>query len=133
MEGIHTELFFVGKTQRSGLTEIVPLICTSPVWGHCPVFSHPWFPEGSLQGVAAVWWLRKGKYSLFLSWVPSGLTSSPLKVVAVADGCDIIFFTDNGRQHFVSHSQLSFLKVGLLMSFFFPYFCGVLYLLILTC
>ena len=36
-----------GKTQESGFTEIIPLICTSAIWGQCPVFSHPDFPQGS--------------------------------------------------------------------------------------
>ena len=30
-----------------------------------------------------------GQYSLFLSLVPSGLTSSPLGVAALTDDCDI--------------------------------------------
>ena len=33
-----------GKIQESGLTEIIPLICTSAIWGQYPVFSHPEFP-----------------------------------------------------------------------------------------
>ena len=31
--------------QRSGLTESVPLMCTSALWGLYPVFSHPGFPQ----------------------------------------------------------------------------------------
>ena len=58
--------------------------------GQYPVFSHPEFPLGSPWGVAAVWWLLDGRYSLFPSWVPSGLTSSLLAVVAIADDCDIL-------------------------------------------
>ena len=27
-----------GKMQESELTEIIPLICTSALWGQCPVF-----------------------------------------------------------------------------------------------
>ena len=30
-----------GKMQESGLTKIIPLICTSAIWGQYPVFSHP--------------------------------------------------------------------------------------------
>ena len=60
-----------GKMQESGLTELIPLICTSPVWGQYPVFSHPEFPQGSLYGVAAVWWLLDGGYS-FLPKFPQG-------------------------------------------------------------
>ena len=33
-----------GKMQESGLIEIIPLICTSAIWGQRPVLSHP---EGS--------------------------------------------------------------------------------------
>ena len=29
------------KMQESGLTEIIPLVCTSAIWGQFPVFSHP--------------------------------------------------------------------------------------------
>ena len=58
--------------------------------GQYPVFSHPEFPLGSPWGVAAVWWLLDGRYSLFPSWVPSGLTSSLLAVIAIADDCDIL-------------------------------------------
>ena len=68
-----------GKMQESGLTKIIPLMCTSALWGQYLVFSQPEFPQGSLQGVAAIWWLLDGRYSLFPSWVPSGLTSSLLE------------------------------------------------------
>ena len=33
--------------QESGLTEIIPLMCTSAIWGLHPVFSYPEFPQGS--------------------------------------------------------------------------------------
>ena len=33
--------------QESGLTEIIPLICTLAVWGQNPVFSHPELPQGA--------------------------------------------------------------------------------------
>ena len=39
--------------QKSGLTEIIPLICTSAIWSQDPVFSHHHFPQVSLWGVAA--------------------------------------------------------------------------------
>ena len=32
-----------GKMQEFRLTEIIPLICTSALWGQHPVFSHPGF------------------------------------------------------------------------------------------
>ena len=35
-----------GKMQESGPTEI-PLICTLAIWGQCPGFLHPEFPQGS--------------------------------------------------------------------------------------
>ena len=43
-----------GKMQESGLTEIIPSICTSALWGWCPVFSHPEFPQGSLAHVGGL-------------------------------------------------------------------------------
>ena len=42
-----------GKIQESELTEIIPLLCTSAVWGHYPVFSQPELPQGSLWEVVA--------------------------------------------------------------------------------
>ena len=45
------------KLQGSGFTEIIPLICTSVICSQYPVFLHPEFPQGSPEGVAAVWWM----------------------------------------------------------------------------
>ena len=42
-----------GMMQESGLIEIIPLICTSAVWGQYPVLSHPESLQGALSGVAA--------------------------------------------------------------------------------
>ena len=39
-----------GKVQESGLTEIVPLMCTSALWGQRPVLSHPESPQGHRGG-----------------------------------------------------------------------------------
>jgi len=47
-------LFYDGKMAKSGLTESIPLKCTSAVWGGYPMFSHPELPWGSLWAVAAV-------------------------------------------------------------------------------
>ena len=38
---------------QSGLTEIIPLIRTSALWGQYPVLSHPESPQGAPLGVAA--------------------------------------------------------------------------------
>ena len=32
--------------QESGLTEIIPFICTSALWDQYSVFAHPEFPQG---------------------------------------------------------------------------------------
>ena len=69
------------------LTEIIPLLGISALWGLYPVFSHP---EGSPSGVAVVSWLLDGKYSLFPSQVPSGLLGSPLEGAAITDDRDIL-------------------------------------------
>ena len=45
------------KLQESGFTEIIPLICTSAICSQYPVFLHPEFPQGSPEGVAALWWM----------------------------------------------------------------------------
>lgn len=47
------------KMQKSGLTEIIPLIqashsrlsFTPHIWGRCPVLPHPEFPQGAPLGV----------------------------------------------------------------------------------
>ena len=62
------------KLVGSGVTEIIPLRCTSAAWGQYPLFSHPEVPQGSLLGVATVWWLLSSRCSLFSSCIPSGLT-----------------------------------------------------------
>ena len=43
-----------GKMQESGLTVIIPLICTLAIQGWYHVFSHPESPHGTLLGVAIV-------------------------------------------------------------------------------
>ena len=40
---------YMGK--RTEVTETIPLICTSALWGQCPVLSHSEAPQGTL-------WLR---------------------------------------------------------------------------
>ena len=36
--------------QESGLTEIIPLTCSSAIWGQYPVRSHPESPQGTALG-----------------------------------------------------------------------------------
>ena len=36
------------KMQESVFIEVIPLICTSAIWGRHPVFLHPELPRGSL-------------------------------------------------------------------------------------
>ena len=36
--------------QESGLTEIIPLLCISAIWGQDPVLSHPETPQGVTHG-----------------------------------------------------------------------------------
>ena len=43
-----------GKVQESGLTEIIPLMCTLAIWGQYPPFFHPEAPQGAPLGLAAV-------------------------------------------------------------------------------
>ena len=60
-----------GKMQESGLTEIIPFICISAIWGQYPVLFDIW----SFLTIGSDW----GLMLLHLrcsSWVPSGLTSS---------------------------------------------------------
>ena len=74
--------------QESGLTEIIPLICASAIWGQYPVFSHPEFPQGlPLKGVDTVWWLLDGRY-----YFPSSLSAHQLTTSSggIADDWDIL-------------------------------------------
>ena len=41
------------KMQGSGLTEINPLFCMSPIWAQRPVLSHPESPRSAGSEVAA--------------------------------------------------------------------------------
>ena len=83
------------KMQASGLTEIIPLICTSALWGQYPTFVHPGSPQGVLLEVWSRAWQLAA--SLSPSWVPSGLTIrsdySGLRSVT-----SFIYWCD--RQHF---------------------------------
>ena len=42
-----------GTVHESGLSEIIPLLRISAVWGQCPVLSHPESRQGAPLGVAA--------------------------------------------------------------------------------
>ena len=59
--------------QEPGLTEIIPLICTSATWGQYPVFSCPELPQGSPQGVAAGsgHHLMAARWQVFFSFLTS--------------------------------------------------------------
>ena len=43
--------FCVWEDPDSGLTEIIPLICTSALWGQDPAFLHPESPPSGPLGV----------------------------------------------------------------------------------
>ena len=65
-----------GKTQASGLTEFIPIKCTSALWGQSGFIVHlasciPQAPLWSLSGVAAS-----------TGW-------EPLFTSEITDGCDI--------------------------------------------
>ena len=65
-----------GQVQEFGLTDTISLICTSPVWGQCPVFSHPEFPQGSLAHNP--WWApHSSTFAWKIQWTekPGGLQS----------------------------------------------------------
>ena len=75
------------ELQESGLTEIIPLIKTSALWGQHPALSHPESPQDALLGVAAAsGGLMAG--ILFPSRIPSGLTVR-LAVMGCLDGREI--------------------------------------------
>ena len=83
--------------QESRLTEIIPLICTSALWGQYPLFSHPEFPYPEFPQVHHWGWLQRltarcawqWAARLSPSWVPSGLTVWAA-VMWWLDGCNIL-------------------------------------------
>ena len=109
---LRNSVLFYGEVQESGLTEIIPLIYISALWGQYPVFPHPEFPGGSPWGVAAVWKPQDGRRSpMAARWqvfapsrAPSELTSSPSTVAVIAEHCDaphILIW----KKHSISHVQ----------------------------
>ena len=42
--------FLYGKMQESELTEIIPSMCASAIWGQHPVLSHPESQDAALGG-----------------------------------------------------------------------------------
>ena len=107
------------KMQWSGLTEIIPLICTSAVWSQYLVLWQPQFPWGSPLGVAAVLKLLHGRVLCFLPEFPQG--SPELKVAAITSDCDIlclliwqaIFYFLKDNDVFVSWQfWLKFIKIN---------------------
>ena len=41
-------LFYMWENSKSGLTDIILLMCTSDVWDQYPVLSHPEFPQDAV-------------------------------------------------------------------------------------
>ena len=69
--------------QESGVTEIFPLICTSAIWGQCPVFTS-WISSGLIVGNGCS--LMPARWQIFfISWVPSVLINIPLAVAPTSD------------------------------------------------
>ena len=85
--------------QESGLTEIIPFLCTSAIWGQYLVLFTSWVPQCSAWGVAAIWWPLCLRY-FSLSWVPLGLRNSHLET-GNPDDCDILADW-HGRKYAIS-------------------------------
>ena len=75
-----------GKMKRSGLSEIIPLMCTSAVWGQHPVFSHP----ESLQGahLGRLQWLR----ACLHPDLPQGSSSRSLKSGGLMAAASLVYW-----------------------------------------
>ena len=83
--------------QGSGLTEIIPLICTSAIWGQHGLFT-TWAPWRLTMGSGCSLMAARGQV-FFPSRVPSGLTSSPSMLVVTV----ISFVYWYGRKYSISH------------------------------
>ena len=100
----------MGKMQGSGLTELIPFVCTSAIWGQLSCVFTSWasFPQGSPSGMAAVWWLLDGRYSLS-SWIPQ---DSPVHTEGLQSLMTVTsLFTNMDGSIPFSHSQDTHLLV----------------------
>ena len=57
------------KMQRPGLTEIIPLMCTSAIWGLYLMLSDPEFPKGAPLGVGCA--LMSASGHIFVAFLNS--------------------------------------------------------------
>ena len=102
--------------QEPGLTEIIPLICTSATWGQYPVFSCPELPQGSPQGVAA----GSGHHLMAARWqvfffFPEFLQGGSHWKAAITEGCDILVYW-YGRKYPISQLEIGKKEIKLYLS-----------------
>ena len=95
-------LFYVWEDAKSGLIEIIPLICTSVIWAQYPVFFSSWVsPVCSAGGDCS---------NLFPSWVSSRLTSRAA-VMWWSDSCNILCLLIWQAIFFIQNSILPMYQV----------------------
>ena len=84
--------------QESGLTEIIPLICVSAIWGQYSVLFTSWASVRLTKRSGCS--LMAARRQVFFSFcVPSRLTSSHWRAV-IADDCDILVYW-YGRKYYI--------------------------------
>ena len=66
--------------QESGLIEIIPLICTSALWGQYPVSLHPEFPSGCSCWGQLQWLVAWGRAACLLKWQAAFFVHKPRRV-----------------------------------------------------
>ena len=93
-----------GKSQESGLTEIIPLICNLTIQGQYPVFIHPESCQGPQSGVAA-------KLQRRVAFEPLNISKHPL----FTDTAGYVLSTPSQLVHFLAQFYnllLSFIYYG---------------------
>ena len=87
-------LFYGWVMQESEFTDLIPLMCTSAVWGQHPMFSHPEFPQRGCSLMADRW------QASFLPEFPQGL---PTQIGGIQSQITVTsLFTDTP---FLKHAQ----------------------------
>ena len=87
-------LFYGWVMQESEFTDLIPLMCTSAVWGQHPMFSHPEFPQHGCSLMADRW------QASFLPEFPQG---SPTQIGGIQSQITVTsLFTDTP---FLKHAQ----------------------------
>ena len=97
-----------GKVQNSGLTEGIPFISISALWGFFPA-PPPNHPSSSGVTMGNDWRLQDNRHCS--SRAPSELRNSYLGA-GITGGCDILVYCMSGNAQFLNAVRTAFLPLG---------------------